>query len=438
MKHHRHFFSLYTHKTTKTLITDPNSRQALQMMCLDPENFPSILSQGAMDAILGAMSRHMSEVDVLMRGVFAMLKFSQHEKYVLRLLKEKSGLLDLLLQTLKRHPTVPCIQKHIFILLSTFAEYPQAAALCKREDVQRAVVAGLCTRNQESDVMYTAVFAFDSLCVGDHRTLRWLKQGCLNVILNFMIAETSDAEKTHKCITTLIHVVKITPGATELMEAELSGEGSIKDRAKLKKLQETLVRGVFGDAPPADSSAPSPLASCSNICAGKSAANACQNIGVVDSAYDTGPIHGDAHCDEIAVQNGAENACGLQASHCPEPARGGVPVNGDDLGATTKPHDDESQAKDDKKDENSEGDVGSALAEDALAGAAETCMTCGKTPAEVNVPRLLRCSRCVLAPRYCSAACQKLAWPVHRRECNENPRGSVGAFESYGSDVRAT
>jgi hypothetical protein len=51
---------------------------------------------------------------------------------------------------------------------------------------------------------------------------------------------------------------------------------------------------------------------------------------------------------------------------------------------------------------------------------AETCVECGKSAKMLGVLRLLRCSACSIAPRYCSVECQKAAWPKHKAECKAN------------------
>jgi hypothetical protein len=50
----------------------------------------------------------------------------------------------------------------------------------------------------------------------------------------------------------------------------------------------------------------------------------------------------------------------------------------------------------------------------------EVCVACGKTCADVGMKQLLKCSGCTLAPKYCSAACQKECWPAHKTECKAN------------------
>ncbi len=51
---------------------------------------------------------------------------------------------------------------------------------------------------------------------------------------------------------------------------------------------------------------------------------------------------------------------------------------------------------------------------------AEACVACGKTAADVGVKKLLKCSACTVAPRYCSAACQHACWKAHKAECRAN------------------
>jgi hypothetical protein len=51
---------------------------------------------------------------------------------------------------------------------------------------------------------------------------------------------------------------------------------------------------------------------------------------------------------------------------------------------------------------------------------AEVCVVCGKTPQEMRMKMLLKCSGCTIAPRYCSATCQKVDWAVHKAACKAN------------------
>jgi hypothetical protein len=50
----------------------------------------------------------------------------------------------------------------------------------------------------------------------------------------------------------------------------------------------------------------------------------------------------------------------------------------------------------------------------------EPCAGCGKTAAVCGLERLMQCSACTIAPKYCSAACQKACWPAHKAECTAN------------------
>ncbi len=50
------------------------------------------------------------------------------------------------------------------------------------------------------------------------------------------------------------------------------------------------------------------------------------------------------------------------------------------------------------------------------------CTACGKSQEELGGIRLLKCSACTLAPRYCSAACQKISWSTHKAECKTNKK----------------
>jgi hypothetical protein len=47
---------------------------------------------------------------------------------------------------------------------------------------------------------------------------------------------------------------------------------------------------------------------------------------------------------------------------------------------------------------------------------AEACSVCGKTAGELGI-RMLKCSACTIAPKYCSAKCQKADWTTHKTEC---------------------
>jgi hypothetical protein len=46
-----------------------------------------------------------------------------------------------------------------------------------------------------------------------------------------------------------------------------------------------------------------------------------------------------------------------------------------------------------------------------------SCAACGKQAHEVGIKKLHRCDACTIAPRYCSAECQKAMWPTHKVEC---------------------
>jgi hypothetical protein len=50
----------------------------------------------------------------------------------------------------------------------------------------------------------------------------------------------------------------------------------------------------------------------------------------------------------------------------------------------------------------------------------DVCVACGKSAADVGVNRLLKCSACTVAPRYCSAECQSACWKAHKAECKTN------------------
>jgi hypothetical protein len=52
----------------------------------------------------------------------------------------------------------------------------------------------------------------------------------------------------------------------------------------------------------------------------------------------------------------------------------------------------------------------------------EMCVACGKTAAEARVKKLLRCSACTLAPRYCSVECNHACWAAHKAECKANKK----------------
>ncbi len=52
----------------------------------------------------------------------------------------------------------------------------------------------------------------------------------------------------------------------------------------------------------------------------------------------------------------------------------------------------------------------------------EVCMACGKNAADVGVAKLLKCSGCTNAPRYCSAECQRACWGAHKAECKANKK----------------
>jgi hypothetical protein len=49
------------------------------------------------------------------------------------------------------------------------------------------------------------------------------------------------------------------------------------------------------------------------------------------------------------------------------------------------------------------------------------CAVCGKQAHDVGMKKLRKCGMCTLAPRYCGAECQKLAWPAHKKDCKANP-----------------
>tara|TARA_B110001452_G_scaffold90041_1_gene73954 strand:- start:194 stop:1450 length:1257 start_codon:yes stop_codon:yes gene_type:complete len=54
---------------------------------------------------------------------------------------------------------------------------------------------------------------------------------------------------------------------------------------------------------------------------------------------------------------------------------------------------------------------------------AHRCLHCHRTAAEAGKAKLLRCTGCVIPEaRFCGAACQRAAWPVHRVACKANPR----------------
>ena len=49
----------------------------------------------------------------------------------------------------------------------------------------------------------------------------------------------------------------------------------------------------------------------------------------------------------------------------------------------------------------------------------QECYCCRKTNEELGIPDLKRCARCLIA-RYCSAACQKSHWPMHKVMCKKS------------------
>jgi hypothetical protein len=53
-----------------------------------------------------------------------------------------------------------------------------------------------------------------------------------------------------------------------------------------------------------------------------------------------------------------------------------------------------------------------------------TCVACGKSAADVGASRMLKCSACTIAPKYCSAECQSACWPAHKAECRSNKKAS--------------
>jgi hypothetical protein len=55
-------------------------------------------------------------------------------------------------------------------------------------------------------------------------------------------------------------------------------------------------------------------------------------------------------------------------------------------------------------------------------GSVDRCVSCYKTSRDAGLPQLLRCSACTLAPTYCSVACQKTAWAVHKAECKAHKK----------------
>jgi hypothetical protein len=52
--------------------------------------------------------------------------------------------------------------------------------------------------------------------------------------------------------------------------------------------------------------------------------------------------------------------------------------------------------------------------------AAEKCVACGKTAADVGATKLMKCSGCTIAPKYCSPECQQTCWREHKAECKAN------------------
>jgi hypothetical protein len=51
------------------------------------------------------------------------------------------------------------------------------------------------------------------------------------------------------------------------------------------------------------------------------------------------------------------------------------------------------------------------------------CAVCGKSASEAGLQVLLHCSACTIKPKYCSGACQKVAWKGHKAVCKANRRG---------------
>ncbi len=52
----------------------------------------------------------------------------------------------------------------------------------------------------------------------------------------------------------------------------------------------------------------------------------------------------------------------------------------------------------------------------------DACVACGKTAQDSGMAKLLKCSACMLAPMYCSAACQRSCWPQHKVQCKANKK----------------
>ncbi len=56
------------------------------------------------------------------------------------------------------------------------------------------------------------------------------------------------------------------------------------------------------------------------------------------------------------------------------------------------------------------------------AKAMDVCMACGRTAADAMMKKLLKCSACTVAPKYCSAECQHACWAAHKAECKANKK----------------
>ncbi len=50
------------------------------------------------------------------------------------------------------------------------------------------------------------------------------------------------------------------------------------------------------------------------------------------------------------------------------------------------------------------------------------CTGCGKTAEQAGVKKLLACSACTVAPRYCSPECQCACCKLHKAECKANKK----------------
>jgi hypothetical protein len=148
-------------------------------------------------------------------------------------------------------------------------------------------------------------------------------------------------------------------------------------------------------------------------------AAACMGYILVDvqdmiEAKAAGVEHGHKASSQV-MEPSASNLSKVQKHACEH-----VQLGSHKLGEDTEPSPRAIQGHDAARAHIQQSDAGPMVNRESAVTAG--CAACGKTPDDLGVGKLHRCSACTLAPRYCSAECQRACWSQHKAECKANKK----------------